>query len=986
GDYFYDATSLTVDWMRMTPYVTTGTFTSRVFDALASTDWGVASWSADLPAGASAAMSVRQGSATPPDASWSPWTGVTNGGTVGGNSRYIQYRMALATPDPSSAPVVRDVTISCNVGADTHPPVISGLVATPDPAGVQATVAWVTDEAATSRVDFGTSPGSLARSVTDPAFLLVHSPLLTGLSPGTTYYYQVTSADAAGNHATAPATPASFTTPLQACFVDRTVADFAAGTPDTATFVSDLGDGDVILKPALIEEFRGASLPPDWGTYAWISGGAATVAGGLLRADGARANPDPYALTPGDSHRVVSVEFLATLSGDPLQHVGLGAGDNTTVFNTYPWAIFSTGPGGGVVMARTNAAGTSVDVAIPGPGNEPSSYWLGAPHRFRIDWSTTSVDYFIDGVLRHSEPVAVPGPMRPAASDYAPGGGVVSVDWLRVMPFPAAGAFVSRIYDGGGISTWGNLSWSADLPAGTSLGMSVRHGTSPVPDGTWTAFSPVAASGDPVGGSSRYVQYRADLATTDSLATPVLHDVSLTCAPCTSPAPAAIADLSAAATGNAGGGRAFVRVSWTGVPAGQTVSVYRRDYGDYPLYRADHGGAPAVPANPDAARAAGWTSTAIQASGGLDAPPARGFWYYVAFVSNDCNVASGPSNLSAGTLDYVLGDISDGNQVCAAGGEAGDAIVSTPDLSALGSAYGQVLNSSDSRVCFDVGPTVDNGIRSRPAPDGRIDFEDLVIYALNFEVPLPAVPARARPAAIAASRPAALPAPAGLDRDELTLVAPSSVSAGERFDVVLRLRGTGAVHALSTRLAWDASVAEFAGAGAGPMLTAAGGVVLMPRAGTVDAAVLGRAAPGIGGEGDLVIASFRALRDGDPLVRVADARARDAGNRAVALGAAGSPAATAIRPTQLGAIFPNPFQGALNVSFSLARDARVRLVVYDLAGRAVRKIEDDVRPAGLHVATWDGRGDAGSAAPPGFYIVRFESGEVRQNRRVQLIR
>jgi flagellar hook assembly protein FlgD len=88
----------------------------------------------------------------------------------------------------------------------------------------------------------------------------------------------------------------------------------------------------------------------------------------------------------------------------------------------------------------------------------------------------------------------------------------------------------------------------------------------------------------------------------------------------------------------------------------------------------------------------------------------------------------------------------------------------------------------------------------------------------------------------------------------------------------------------------------------------------------------------------------------------------------------------------LGPVFPNPFRGSLNVSFSLARPVRATVVVYDLAGRAVRHLDDGMREAGTHVLTWDGRLDAGSQAPAGLYLVRFQAGEVRQTRRVQLIR
>ena len=60
-------------------------------------------------------------------------------------------------------------------------------------------VTWQTDEAANSRVDYGTAADQLTQSETSAAFVLSHSMPLTGLSPATTYYYTVTSTDPSGN-------------------------------------------------------------------------------------------------------------------------------------------------------------------------------------------------------------------------------------------------------------------------------------------------------------------------------------------------------------------------------------------------------------------------------------------------------------------------------------------------------------------------------------------------------------------------------------------------------------------------------------------------------------------------------------------------------------------------------------------------------------------------------------------------------------------
>ena len=95
-----------------------------------------------------------------------------------------------------------------------------------------------------------------------------------------------------------------------------------------------------------------------------------------------------------------------------------------------------------------------------------------------------------------------------------------------MSPYPGSGSFTSRVLDAGQSADWGALSWTADTPAGTSVALSVRTGNTPTPDGSWSSFTPIAANGGDIPGNSRYLQYRADLSSSDQGKTPALSQVT----------------------------------------------------------------------------------------------------------------------------------------------------------------------------------------------------------------------------------------------------------------------------------------------------------------------------------------------------------------------------------------------------------------------------------------------------------------------------
>jgi hypothetical protein len=85
-------------------------------------------------------------------------------------------------------------------GADTTAPVITG-VATVSVGATNVIITWVTDEAATTVVQYGPT-ASYGSTSADASHVLVHTRTISGLSPNTTYNFRVQSADVAGNTAT----------------------------------------------------------------------------------------------------------------------------------------------------------------------------------------------------------------------------------------------------------------------------------------------------------------------------------------------------------------------------------------------------------------------------------------------------------------------------------------------------------------------------------------------------------------------------------------------------------------------------------------------------------------------------------------------------------------------------------------------------------------------------------------------------------------
>jgi hypothetical protein len=83
---------------------------------------------------------------------------------------------------------------------------------------------------------------------------------------------------------------------------------------------------------------------------------------------------------------------------------------------------------------------------------------------------------------------------------------------------------------------------------------------------------------------------------------------------------------------------------------------------------------------------------------------------------------------------------------------------------------------------------------------------------------------------------------------------------------------------------------------------------------------------------------------------------------------------------------PNPFNAFTVISYSLIRPCGVTIHIYDNTGRLVRTLlKEQLRSAGQHRITWDGRDDWGRRVSSGIYLCRLQAGSTRQSTKMVLL-
>jgi hypothetical protein len=100
----------------------------------------------------------------------------------------------------------------------------------------------------------------------------------------------------------------------------------------------------------------------------------------------------------------------------------------------------------------------------------------------------------------------------------------------------------------------------------------------------------------------------------------------------------------------------------------------------------------------------------------------------------------------------------------------------------------------------------------------------------------------------------------------------------------------------------------------------------------------------------------------------------------------GSGSRADIEPMDVPDIVPNPAVGPLTIHLSQAARTVASVVIYDAAGRQVRRLHDGVLDAGQHQLFWDGRDDMDRQIAAGIYWARVSTSEGMKTARIVMLK
>jgi hypothetical protein len=355
-------------------------------------------------------------------------------------------------------------------------------------------------------------------------------------------------------------------TQAQSTVTQSSKADFATGTfVSNTTTLADAGGGadnvvgQVTITPSFADDGNYVNI--GWNESSYQAGQVGVWTGNEIYLDGvdevSKTSIANSALKPA------SIEFRAIFPNSPYTNIGITT-SSSGQFGA-PWVAIGKGLGGGTQLY---ARYSPDNISAPTEVALPNGIADGQFHLYKIVWNTDGTfNFYVDGVLQvitFTPTIAAGTSAWVDMSEYGPGAGagaadgnILVTDWIKATDASTAstGSYTSKVFSvQESVSTWGHINWSAQLPAGTDLAISVRTGNTPTPDGSWSSFTAVANGANmstafPISiPDGKYIQYAAAFITSNTSVMPTMLDITIESS--NAQLPVSFTSLTASAIGN----------------------------------------------------------------------------------------------------------------------------------------------------------------------------------------------------------------------------------------------------------------------------------------------------------------------------------------------------------------------------------------------------------------------------------------------------
>jgi len=280
---------------------------------------------------------------------------------------------------------------------------------------------------------------------------------------------------------------------------------------------------------------------------------------------------------------------------------------------------------------------------------------------------------------------------------------------------------------------------------------------------------------------------------------------------------------------------------------------------------------------------------------------------------------------------------------------------------------------------IDIGPTSDASGTGLPMPDGLTDFEDLVIFGMNYDEHSCGF------AAAGQSRPSMESSPASARPVKMIADVPGSVRSGAEYTVVLRaandeLAGIKAYHVI---LNYNHDVAELVKIEAGAMHSSvAEQFFFVDKTKTnidITGAVFGAGVVFTGEE--IARVTFKAKANGDLALTSDKLDLRDRSNGRIESSLAFNQSiGTLPAEFALAQNYPNPFNPTTSIELAIPTACDYTLTIYNITGQAVDVFKGHSEPGYLKI-NWNAQNFAS-----GIYLYKMVTDKFTDTKKMVLLK